>query len=248
MEGESWLLKWCTVSEAEGYTLISLNWTVSFCYWLFLHKLFIPSSLSHCVYWLVLFKSSLEPILLLISLKVKSFLLSLKTFYLVLFPSFFFVPPPPFPTPRPHTHLVSGPLFSLSFYYLAIHKKFFISSLSNSLPFTYWHFTGFSFSKSVLCVYVCMHRGGSEGKAAACNVGDLGSIPGSGRSPGEGNGNPLQYSCLENPMDRGAWRAAVRGVAKTQTRLSDFTFTFMYVCMYVCMFLPIIYLPICIPT
>ena len=46
----------------------------------------------------------------------------------------------------------------------------------------------------------------SVGKESACNAGDLGSIPGSGRSPGEGNGNPLQYSCLENPMDRGAWR------------------------------------------
>ena len=65
--------------------------------------------------------------------------------------------------------------------------------------------------------------GGSEVKASACNVGDLGSIPGLGRSPGEGNGNPLQYSCLENPMDGGAWQAAVHGVAKTQTRLSDFT-------------------------
>ena len=49
--------------------------------------------------------------------------------------------------------------------------------------------------------------GGSEGKVSACNVGDPGSIPGSGRSPEEGNGNPLQYFCLENPMDRGAWRA-----------------------------------------
>ena len=47
--------------------------------------------------------------------------------------------------------------------------------------------------------------GGSDGKASACNVGDLGLIPGSGRSPGEGNGNPLQHSCLENPMDGGAW-------------------------------------------
>ena len=47
-------------------------------------------------------------------------------------------------------------------------------------------------------------RGGSDGKASACNAGDLGSIPGSGRSPGEGNGNPLQHSCLENPMDGGA--------------------------------------------
>ena len=61
--------------------------------------------------------------------------------------------------------------------------------------------------------------GGSEGKASAYNVGDLGSIPGSGRSPGEGNGNPLQYSCLENPMGRGGWRVTVHGVAKSQTRL-----------------------------
>ena len=65
--------------------------------------------------------------------------------------------------------------------------------------------------------------GGSEVKASACNAGDLGSIPGSGRSPGEENGNPLQYSCLENPMDRGAWWATVHGVAKSRTRLSDFT-------------------------
>ena len=66
--------------------------------------------------------------------------------------------------------------------------------------------------------------GGSEVKASASNAGDLGSIPGSGRSPGEGNGNPLQYSCLENPMDGGAWWAAVPGVTKSRTRLSDFTF------------------------
>ena len=67
--------------------------------------------------------------------------------------------------------------------------------------------------------------GGSELKASASNAGDLGSIPGSGRYPGEGNGNPLQYSCLENPMDRGAWYARVHGVAKSWTRLRDFTFT-----------------------
>ena len=67
---------------------------------------------------------------------------------------------------------------------------------------------------------------GSEVKGPACNAGDLGSIPGLERSPGEGNGNPLQYSCLENPMDRGAWWATVHRVAKSRTRLSDFTFTF----------------------
>ena len=56
-------------------------------------------------------------------------------------------------------------------------------------------------------------------QGSACNAGDPGLIPGSGRSPGEGNGNPLQYSCLENPMDGGAWRATVLGVTKSQTRL-----------------------------
>ena len=68
--------------------------------------------------------------------------------------------------------------------------------------------------------------GGSEVKASAWNEGDPGSIPGSGRSPGEGNGNPLQHSCLENPMEGGAWCATVHGVPKSRTRLSDFTFTF----------------------
>ena len=67
---------------------------------------------------------------------------------------------------------------------------------------------------------------GSEVKASACNAGDLGLIPGSGRSPGEGNGNSLQYSCLENPTDGGAWWATVHGLAKSRTRLSNFTFTF----------------------
>ena len=56
--------------------------------------------------------------------------------------------------------------------------------------------------------------GGLHGKESACQAGELGSIPGSGRCPGEGNGNPLQYSCLENPMDRGAWWATVHGVSK----------------------------------
>ena len=57
-------------------------------------------------------------------------------------------------------------------------------------------------------------NGGSEGKPFAYNVGDLGSIPGMGRSPGERNGNPLQYSCLENPMDRGTWQPTVHGSQK----------------------------------
>ena len=63
--------------------------------------------------------------------------------------------------------------------------------------------------------------GGSNGEEFACNAGDLGSIPGSGRYPGKGNGNPLQYSCLDNSMDRGAWQATVSGAAKNQTRLSN---------------------------
>ena len=65
--------------------------------------------------------------------------------------------------------------------------------------------------------------GGSDGKASVYNAGDLGSIPGLGRSPGELNGNPLQYYCLENPRDRGAWQATVHGLAKSRTRLNDFT-------------------------
>ena len=75
-------------------------------------------------------------------------------------------------------------------------------------------------------IWWCLHLGGSDGKASAYSVGDLGSIPGSGRSSGEGNGNPLQYSCLENAMDGGVWYATVYGVEKSQTQLSNFTFTF----------------------
>ena len=70
--------------------------------------------------------------------------------------------------------------------------------------------------------------GGSDGKASACNVGDPALIPELGRSPGEGNGNPLQYSCLENPMNGGAWQVTVHGVPKSRTWLSDFTFTFFH--------------------
>ena len=65
-------------------------------------------------------------------------------------------------------------------------------------------------------------------KESACNAVDLGSIPGSGRSPGEGNGNPLQYSCLENPMDRGVWQATVHGVTKSRARLCNCTSTFHF--------------------
>ena len=69
--------------------------------------------------------------------------------------------------------------------------------------------------------YIICFPGGSDGKESACNSGVLGSIPGLGRSPGEGNGYPLQYSCLENSMDRGTWRATGHEIEKNQTLLSD---------------------------
>ena len=67
--------------------------------------------------------------------------------------------------------------------------------------------------------FPCSFPGSSVGKESACNAGDQGLIPGSGRSPREGNGNPLQYSCLENPVDRGAWSATVHGVTQSWTQL-----------------------------
>ena len=74
-------------------------------------------------------------------------------------------------------------------------------------------------------LYLKHFPGGLEGNVPACNAGDLGSIPGLGRSLGEGNGNPLQYCCLVNPMDGGAWSATVHEVTKSQTRLSNDTYT-----------------------
>ena len=77
-----------------------------------------------------------------------------------------------------------------------------------------------------ICICVCIlckwgFPAGSDCKESTCNAGDLGSILGSGRSPGGGHGNPLQYSCLENPMDRGAWQATVCGVVKSWTWLTN---------------------------
>ena len=77
---------------------------------------------------------------------------------------------------------------------------------------------------SSLSLYTRRFTGGSVLKnlpANAADTGDAGSIPGLGRTPGLGNGNPLQYSSLDNPLDRGAWWAIVQGVAKSQTQLSD---------------------------
>ena len=65
--------------------------------------------------------------------------------------------------------------------------------------------------------FVMVFLGGSDGKESVCNIGDRGLIPGLRRSPGGGHGNPLQYSCLENPIDRGAWRATVHRVAELDT-------------------------------
>ena len=79
-----------------------------------------------------------------------------------------------------------------------------------------------------VCLYIYIHihtgegfPGDADNKESACNPGNLGSSPGSGRYPGEGNGNPLQYSCLENSIGRESWQATVHGVTKSQTRLSE---------------------------
>ena len=79
--------------------------------------------------------------------------------------------------------------------------------------------SSFELGPDLICPY--NNCGDSDGKESAHSVGDLGSIPESGRSPEEGNDNPSQYSCLENSMDRGAWWATVHGIAKSQTQLSD---------------------------
>ena len=68
-----------------------------------------------------------------------------------------------------------------------------------------------------ISTFSCFGTGGSGCKESACNTGEPSSVPGSGRSPGEGQGNPLQFSCLENPTDRGAWRATVHGVTELDT-------------------------------
>ena len=76
------------------------------------------------------------------------------------------------------------------------------------------------------CMYICIwgFSGGSDSKESAYNAGDPGSVPGLGRSPGEENGYPFQYSCLVNSVDRGAWQATIHGVSKSQTRLSNFSY------------------------
>ena len=77
--------------------------------------------------------------------------------------------------------------------------------------------------QTTITVVICTREfpGSSDGKESAYSAGDLGLFPGSGRSPGEGNGNPLQYACLENSKDRGAWWATAHGVTENRTRLCD---------------------------
>ena len=99
-------------------------------------------------------------------------------------------------------------------------------------------FCQFLLHSTLIQLYVCTHSVihihtyiysyicGSDGKESACNAGDPRSIPGSGRSPGEGNGNPFHYPCPENPMDRGPWQATVYGVTKSQTQLKRLHFHF----------------------
>ena len=99
--------------------------------------------------------------------------------------------------------------------------------LKQGMPKVFWLFLdelGSSLNHQLFNTGV--YPGGSDGKESTCHSGDPGSNPGSGRSPGEGNGNPLQYSYLENSMDRGAWQAIVHEVAKSQTQLSNLHFHF----------------------
>ena len=104
-------------------------------------------------------------------------------------------------------------------------KRLFCTSVSLLLS----RIQGYRYHLSKFHIYVLVYTvlgfsGGSEVKVSVCNTGDPGSIPGLGRSPGEENGNPLQDSCPENPMNREAWWATVHGVAKSWTQLSDFTY------------------------
>ena len=105
-------------------------------------------------------------------------------------------------------------LVGIILFYLS---KYDINTVSDAFKIHSKH----SNSNITLIGYILGFPGNSDGKEFACNAGDLGSIPELGRSPGEENGNPLQYSCLENSMDRGAWWATVHEVSKNQTQLSN---------------------------
>ena len=109
-------------------------------------------------------------------------------------------------------------------------NPFQYSCLENSMDWGAWWATVHGVAKSQtrlsdFCSHFLGFPGGSDSKVSAHNVGDPGSIPGLGRSPAEGNGTPLQYSCLENSMDGGAWWATVHGVTKSQKWLSQHCLT-----------------------
>ena len=84
-----------------------------------------------------------------------------------------------------------------------------------------------SILKEICPEYSYGFHGGSDGKASACNAEYLGSVPMLGRSPGEGNGSPFEFPCLENPMDKGAWKSTIRGVTKSWSQLTNFTSHFL---------------------
>ena len=108
-----------------------------------------------------------------------------------------------------------------------IESSWFLAEITFILP-AQWMSLG---KDANISHFLCIHRGfpgGSVVKNPPANAGDVGLIPALRRSPGEGNGNPLQYSCLENPGDSGAWQAIVHGVTKSWTQFSDYTTTTMY--------------------
>ena len=107
-------------------------------------------------------------------------------------------------------HIYNGILLS--------HKKEWNNAIFSNMDATQDHYTKWSKKERQRQILDDITYGGSEVKASAFNAGDLGSIPGSGRSPGEGNGNPLQYSCLQNPITRGAWQITVHRVAQNRAR------------------------------
>ena len=146
------------------------------------------------------------------------------------------IPAPPPPTP--HTHMLSYSNVPRIFEVTRLAPRFYqIYSIIKSVLGTCYPkavcYLGTHWSPQIWASHAFVRPlphattrdfpSGSDVKGCACNTGDLGSIPGLGRSHGEANGNPLQYSCLENPMDGGAWPATVHGVPKNQTRLNYFT-------------------------
>ena len=120
-------------------------------------------------------------------------------------------------------HVVTNGKTSCFFYDLVV----FQSTYTLHLPYPFIHLSELSFHISAVVNNTAVHLvvyvsfGHSDGKESACNAGHPGSIPGSGRFPGERNGKPPQYSCLENSVDRGAWSGIAYGVAKSQTQLTS---------------------------